>query len=123
MKRYEGMFILDPARCQEDLDGTVAQLRTLLEKHGAAVKDLAKWEDRRLAYEIAGKTRGVFVLGHFECPPESIKEMNRDCGLSEFVLRNLILVDRQRAAILTGRRRDDGQPEQGVSDREPYEGS
>ena len=55
MNKYEGMFILDPAAAQEDLDGAVAHVQSILEKHGATVADLAKWEERSLCYEIAGK--------------------------------------------------------------------
>ena len=52
---------------------------------------MKKWDDRRLAYEIKGQKRGVYILAYFKAPGVDISHVERDCNLSEKVLRALIL--------------------------------
>ena len=93
MNIYEGMFVLDDKRANENWDGVTKEIRGLLEKHGARVYNLERWDERRLAYRIKGRSRGVYVLTGFLAPGTAITAIERDCQLSDTILRVLILRD------------------------------
>lgn len=94
MRLYEGMFILDDARCTEDYNGTVEKVHEILRQRGAEIVDSRKWEERKLSYPIRHRHRGVYVLIHFNAPTDAIAGIERQLRLaSDVVLRDLIVVD------------------------------
>jgi len=86
---YEGMFVLEPGN--PDFEQASEPVRTVLERSGAEILLCKAWDDRRLAYEIDGKRRGLYVLTYFRAEADRIREIEHDCQLSEQVLRVLIL--------------------------------
>ena len=86
---YEGMFLVSPAEAA-DLESIVEHLRDICSRAGASIIALRKWDERRLAYEIAKNKRGVYFLAYLEAPPQAVAEIDRLCNLSERVLRILI---------------------------------
>jgi small subunit ribosomal protein S6 len=90
-KLYEGMFLVDTALAASDWDGTMALIRRTLEKNEAEIVSLRKWEERRLAYDIQGKSRGTYILSYFKCDGGKLTEIERDVQLSEKIMRVLIL--------------------------------
>jgi len=96
-KLYEGMFLIDSSKAGADWDGIIAAIRTILEKAGAEIDSIKKWDDRRLAYEIKGKSRGTYILSYFKVDGERIQDIERAVRLSEKIMRVLILsVERLR---------------------------
>jgi len=94
LRLYEGMFILDDARCTEDYNGTVEKVHEILRQRGAEIVDSRKWEERKLSYPIRRHHRGVYVLIHFNAPTDAIAAIERQLRLaSDVVLRDIILVD------------------------------
>lgn len=85
---YEGMFVFAQAR---DLGEGVDRVREIFDRAGAEVLAMSKWDERRFAYPIKKHKRGVYVLTHFACPAEKLAQIERDCNLSEDILRALIL--------------------------------
>ena len=91
---YEGMFVLDNNVVREGWNDAKALVTGALEKHGGTVHSARRWDERRLAYPIAGKNRGTFLLAYYEMPTDAIPAMRREFDLSEKVLRYLeIAVD------------------------------
>jgi small subunit ribosomal protein S6 len=90
-KLYEGMFLIDTALATADWDGTIGMIRKMLEKNEAEIVSLRKWDERRLAYDIQGKSRGTYILSYFKCDGTKLTDIERDVQLSEKVLRILIL--------------------------------
>ena len=95
MKIYEGMFVLDDARANDNWDRVVAEVRRLLEKHQARVFHLDRWDERRLAYRIKGRNRAVYAITHFTAPGDAIPHIERDCQLNDTILRVLIVRDHE----------------------------
>ncbi len=93
MRIYEGMFVLDDARSGSNWDGVVTEVRGILERRGAEIFTCERWDERRLAYRIQGRTRAVYLLIRFTVPTEAISPIKRDCELNETILRALILRD------------------------------
>ena len=46
---------------------------------------------RTEAYEIRGQKRGTYILVYFKAPGKDVAHIERDCNLSERILRTLIL--------------------------------
>lgn len=87
---YEGMFLVDNEAVREDWKGVKSALTGLVEKHGARVETARRWDERRLAYPIAGRLRGTYFLLHFKSDTQAVAGMRRDLELSEIVLRYIL---------------------------------
>jgi small subunit ribosomal protein S6 len=87
---YEGLFLF-PQSAAADLGGTVDHLKEILRRAEAEVISLAKWDERRLAFDIAGNKRGLYLLAYFRAPTTRLAGLERDCNLSERMLRSLII--------------------------------
>ncbi|MFP4052788.1 MAG: 30S ribosomal protein S6 [Phycisphaerae bacterium] len=87
-KTYEGMFLVDAG---VDFGTASEPVKTVLGRSEANLLSLKPWEERRLAYEIGGRKRGMYMLAYFEADPEKIVDIERDMKLNEDILRGLIL--------------------------------
>lgn len=90
VKKYEGMFLFDPA-VTADWDAVQAELDRLLKRAEARVIVTQRWDERRLAYEIRGRKRAVYALTYFEADPAKIGPLERDAQISEAILRCLVI--------------------------------
>lgn len=90
MKRYEVMFLFDTAAVR-DWAGIEEEVRRLCERIGAQLLVCVKYDERKLAYEIARRKRGTYVLTYMDAPVERIGDLERDVRLSEVILRALVL--------------------------------
>lgn len=86
-KLYEGMFLMSQSAVSAGLGNAIDLVRGMLDRADAEVLSLARWEERKLAYPIAGQKRGTFLLSLFKVAPVQIANIERDCNLSEDVLR------------------------------------
>jgi small subunit ribosomal protein S6 len=85
------MFLIDAAEAVSDWDGVTEMITRILEKGGAEIVSLRKWDDRRLAYDIKGKDKGVYILVYFNAPTAAISGIERDFRLSERIMRAIII--------------------------------
>lgn len=88
---YEGLFLVDSALAAAQWDELMGMIRKILDRAGADVVSLKKWDERKLAYEVKGKERGTYILVYFHCDPTRISGIERDVRLSEQLLRVMIL--------------------------------
>jgi small subunit ribosomal protein S6 len=84
------MFLFDPGALT-DWESVQKEIHRLLERAEAEVVACSRWDERRLAYEIKGRKRGVYALTYFKADPARIAGIERDVNLSETALRCLIL--------------------------------
>lgn len=88
---YEGMFLLDSAQFAADPEATVQKVLNILENAGAQVDAHRPWQDGRLAYEIDGHKKGLHYLVLFRMDGSQMSAVNRQCRLSDGVIRSLML--------------------------------
>jgi small subunit ribosomal protein S6 len=86
---YEAMFLLGAA-FTADLDNGMTIVRGMVERHGGEILVLKKWDERKLAYEVGGEKRGVYLICFFKGPPAAVAAIERDVNLSDQVLRVLV---------------------------------
>jgi small subunit ribosomal protein S6 len=88
--QYEGMFLLGQA-VAADFSGAIAHIKEIIARGHGQILAMKKWDERRLAFEIRGQKRGVYILVYFTAPGPDVAHIERDCNLSEKILRTLIL--------------------------------
>jgi len=90
-RMYEGMFLVDSALAAQDWQNILNEVQRILNRAGAEVVSLKKWDERRLCYDVQGKSRGTYILVYFNCDTDKVKGIERDVQLSEMITRVLVL--------------------------------
>jgi small subunit ribosomal protein S6 len=88
---YEGLFILDANKFARDRESLPAEVEKVITEAGGEVLVSRLWEERKLAYPIAGHRKGAYWLLYFRLDPLKIVGINRTFELHEGVLRHLVL--------------------------------
>jgi len=91
MQLYEAMFLLDNREVKKGFDAARERVSTLLTKHGAKPRVVRKWDERKLAYEIARQKRATYMLAYFDAPSDAVAKIRHDSELTEFILRVLVV--------------------------------
>lgn len=88
-KQYEAMFLFGAAAASE-VEKSITTARGIVERHGGKILVAKKWDERKLAYEIKGQKRGLYVITYFTAPGTAVGAIERDVNLSEDVLRVMV---------------------------------
>ena len=88
---YECMFLLDTSKVAGNMDETVKQLHTILEKNQAEILASRPWSELKLAYPIKGFKRGHYHLTYFRTEGPNVVGIEKDCALNESILRMMVL--------------------------------
>jgi small subunit ribosomal protein S6 len=91
MRHYELMVILDPDLEERTVAPSLEQFLSVVTGGGGSVEKLDIWGRRRLAYEIAKKTEGIYAVAEMTAEPDVVKELDRQLNLNEAVLRTKVL--------------------------------
>lgn len=91
MNVYEGLFIFDSNRYSRDAGGVSGQVADFVQKLGGEVLVTRLWEERRLAYPINGQRKGTYWLAYFRLDGKQIGVLERECQLSESIMRSLVI--------------------------------
>lgn len=89
MNTYEGMFLMPPGVANFEL--ACEPIQNVLGRSEAEILSMKAWDERKLAYEIGGHTRGMYILTYFKADPLRIAEIEHDCQLNEDILRVIII--------------------------------
>jgi small subunit ribosomal protein S6 len=81
--------MLDPELAEQRQDELIVRVRELVEKSGGTWRSHDAWGRRRLAFEIAKKTEGVYHLVVFESGAEALDEIVRVLKIDDAVLRHM----------------------------------
>ncbi|HIJ66845.1 MAG TPA: 30S ribosomal protein S6 [Planctomycetes bacterium] len=88
---YEGLFLVDSGEAAADWKGINDAIEKILARGDAEIVSSKKWDERRLAYDINGKSRGTYILTYFRGDPAGIGAIERSVQLSERIMRMLII--------------------------------
>ena len=91
MREYETIFILDPNLGENEVQAEVEKVRGLITGMDGEIVNVEASSKRRLAYEIQGKTEGIYTLIKFRTKPANIGEIERVYRLNEKVLRHIVV--------------------------------
>ena len=89
MRIYEVLFIIRPDVPEEEIDGIVEPLKSVVTTAGGAIDKVDKWGKRRLAYRVQKYREGYYVLLQLstENTVETVKEVERRLRVSDTVIK------------------------------------
>jgi small subunit ribosomal protein S6 len=91
LRVYEAMFVIDSGDAAV-WDEMTSHIANILTRQGAEIIGITRWDERKLAFPIAKRKRGTYVLAFFAMGDAgAIHEIETDCRLSEKILRVLVL--------------------------------
>lgn len=91
LRQYEIMIILDPEIEERTVAPSLDKYLTVVKSEGGSVDKVDIWGRRRLAYDIKKKAEGIYAVANFSAEPATAKELDRQLGLNEVVLRTKVL--------------------------------
>ncbi|WP_433178827.1 30S ribosomal protein S6 [Actinoallomurus sp. CA-150999] len=91
MRRYEVMVILDPNIEERTVQPSLDQFLTVVKDGGGSVEKVDVWGRRRLSYDIAKKSEGVYAVIDLTANPDTVKELDRQLNLQETILRTKVI--------------------------------
>ncbi|GLY57078.1 MAG: 30S ribosomal protein S6 [Cellulosimicrobium funkei] len=91
MRQYELMIILDPEIEERTVAPSLDKYLSVIKTDGGSVDKVDIWGRRRLAYDINKKSEGIYAVVDFTSTSDTAKELDRQLGLNEAVLRTKIL--------------------------------
>ena len=91
MKGYEVTYIIDPGVSEENVPKVVDKYSEYVTKNEGQVVNIDNWGKRKLAYEIKGRTEGVYITMKFNSSAKATHELKRIMGIDEEIVRNVVL--------------------------------
>ena len=91
LRQYEIMIILDPDIEERTVAPSLDKYLSVVKTDGGSVDKVDIWGRRRLAYDIKKKSEGIYAVVDFQATPATAKELDRQLGLNEVVLRTKVL--------------------------------
>jgi len=88
---YEAMYVVDPARSEQEVEKLTEQLKSEIVEKGGEVVDLQHLGKKRLAYPVKKRKDGFYFLLYFRLAPDRISELRAGYRLNDFILRFLII--------------------------------
>jgi small subunit ribosomal protein S6 len=87
---YEAVFIFSLKLGEEGVPAMVEKFKTLIAEN-SEIGEVDEWGKRRLAYLINDEAEGYYVLYNFVSGPEFPAELERVSGITEGVLRSMVI--------------------------------
>ncbi|MCT2586487.1 30S ribosomal protein S6 [Actinophytocola gossypii] len=91
MRHYEVMIILDPTLDERTVAPSLENFLNVIRTSGGNVEKVDVWGKRRLSFEIKKHTEGIYAVLDVNADPDAVKELDRQLGLQETVLRTKVL--------------------------------
>jgi small subunit ribosomal protein S6 len=111
MTLYEHVFLARQDLSQQQIDALVENYKGVITANGGSVGRVENWGLKSLTYRVNKNRKAYYTLMDITAPAPAVKEMERQMGLSEDVLRFMtIKVDKHeegQSAMLQKRDRDD----------------
>lgn len=91
LRAYEVMVILDPEIDERTVGASLDTYLNVVRQDGGTIEKVDVWGRRRLAYEINKKPEGIYAVVDLKAEPATVKELDRQLGLNESVLRTKVI--------------------------------
>ena len=85
------MFILDPTLDERTVAPSLETFLNVIRTDGGSVEKVDIWGRRRLAYEIDKNSEGIYAVVTLTAEPATVKELDRQLGLNESILRTKVI--------------------------------
>ena len=89
-EKYEAIIVLNTKAGEEGIKALVEKINGIIAKN-ATVDSVDEWGKRRLAYPIEDETEGYYIFTTVDCEPSLPAELERIAGITEGVLRIMVI--------------------------------
>jgi len=114
MTTYEHVFIARQDVSPQQVDALVETFKGVITEGGGQVGKTEYWGLRNMAYRIRKNRKGHYVLMNIDAAPAAVKEMERQMGIHEDILRFMTLrteaMDEKPSAMMQSRDDRGGRP-------------
>ncbi len=90
MRKYEIIFIAHPDLDEDNLNALTDKVKGWIEESKGEVVSVDNWGKKRMAYRIQKQRDGQYVLITANLEPASVKELSRNMGFVEAIMRSMI---------------------------------
>lgn len=93
VRRYEAMFIVDVDLDDDQIQKILDRYLKVITDGGGNILYAGRWEQgrRKLAYDIARRREGMYLISQFESEAAVPKELDRLFRISDEVFRHMIV--------------------------------
>ena len=92
MRTYEALYIIQHEKSEDEVQTITTEVETLITEKGGAIVRSEIWGKRRLAYEVAGHSEGIYVLIRFESDPAFQAKLEQSFRLNESIIRFIVVL-------------------------------
>jgi len=92
MRKYETVIISDPDLQDQTRTALFDKIRNIIARENGILLDFDDWGSRKLAYEIRKKLRGHYVCLTYGGTGDLVKELERNLGLSDDVMKFMTIL-------------------------------
>ena len=89
MRKYELMYIIQPAIEEDAKKALVERFNEILTSNGAEITEAKEWGKRRLAYEINDFREGFYQIVKVNADSQAIDEYIRLANINEDIIRHI----------------------------------
>jgi small subunit ribosomal protein S6 len=86
---YEELFILRPDVTDEEINPIVDQITGVITAAGGTIDKEERWGLRKLAYRVAKRNDGYYILLQFTADAQTVKEVERRLRVQDAVMKFL----------------------------------
>jgi small subunit ribosomal protein S6 len=123
MALYETVFIARQDVSTPQVEALTDELSNIITSNGGQVSKKEYWGLRNIAYRIKKNRKGHYVLLNIDAPSAAVKEMERQAGLNEDVLRVLTVrveeLEEGPSAMMQSKNQREDRPRRGDGDDRP----
>jgi small subunit ribosomal protein S6 len=83
MHKYELMVILDPTIEEKTVQPSLDKFLNVIRNAKGTIDNVDIWGRRRLAYEIAKHSEGIYAVVNMTSTSEAVVELDRQLSISE----------------------------------------
>lgn len=98
--QYELMVILNPEIDERQVGANLDKFLKVITTDGGTIENIDIWGKRRLAYEIQKKNEGIYAVVNFTATSDATKELDRQLGLNEQIMRTKVLRSEEAQAMV-----------------------
>jgi small subunit ribosomal protein S6 len=93
------MVIIDPEVEERTVEPSLQKFLNVITNDGGTIEKVDIWGRRRLAYDIKKKSEGIYAVVNFTAKPETAKELDRQLGLNETIMRTKIIRPEEQKVV------------------------
>lgn len=91
MNNYELMYIIPSQSTDEEKESMIALVNGMIEKDGGKIESVERIGNKKLAYEIAKKREGYYVLVNFTSDAKVPNKLGSLLSITNNIMRYIIV--------------------------------